>query len=149
MKRKIRLNATFTIGSQPNEEELKNLAQQGFRSVLNFREDHEDDQPLSPSTEGIIVRELGMEYANIPVSYQNLQVEQIEVLRNLLEDLPTPIFAHCYRGKRAAIFVVLQQAIQEGLSEEETLQLAKQTGFECDTPELKKFVKSCLEQSNP
>ncbi len=52
MAGKIKINEQVSVGPQPSKEEIKQLSQQGFRSVINFRTEGEDEQPLSPDGEG-------------------------------------------------------------------------------------------------
>ncbi|EDZ67659.1 hypothetical protein NOC27_986 [Nitrosococcus oceani AFC27] len=63
-----KFNETTAVGGQPFKEDLQQLKQEGFQTVINLRATGEKDQPLSPSDEGAIVSELGMEYAHLPVS---------------------------------------------------------------------------------
>ena len=66
MENRIRIKDQLTIGAQPTEEQLKHLAEEGFKSVVNLRMPGEEEQPLSPDEEGEKVRALGMEYLHIP-----------------------------------------------------------------------------------
>ncbi|WP_211435933.1 hypothetical protein [Candidatus Kuenenia stuttgartiensis] len=56
MKDRIKINDSVTSASQPSEEEIKKLPQQGFKSVVNLRASGEEDQPLSPKEEGDLVK---------------------------------------------------------------------------------------------
>ena len=52
MKDRIKISDKVISSSQPSEEEIKKLPQQGFKSVVNLRAAGEDEQPLSPKDEG-------------------------------------------------------------------------------------------------
>ncbi|MFO0794164.1 MAG: hypothetical protein U0586_08860 [Candidatus Brocadiaceae bacterium] len=53
MKDRIKISDKVISSSQPSEEEIKKLPQQGFKSVVNLRAAGEDEQPLSPKTREI------------------------------------------------------------------------------------------------
>ncbi len=102
MKDRIKINDSVTSASQPSEEEIKKLPQQGFKSVVNLRASGEEDQPLSPKEEGDLVKKTGMKYLHIPVSTkEEIKPELVDRFRKEIELLPAPVFVHCHTGKRA------------------------------------------------
>lgn len=145
----MKINDQVTVGGQPTEEELRKLAQQGFLSVVNFRTEGEEDQPLSPQAEGEKVSAAGMDYLHIPVSLEAMGPELVDQFREKLTELPKPVFAHCKSGKRAGAMVVMDMAVEQGMTGEQTLQKAKEMGFECDQPELEQFVQSYVDSHSP
>ncbi len=146
MKDTIQINEHITVGPQPSEEELAQLAAQGTKSIVNLRTDGEEDQPLSPAAEGEAVRRLGLEYRHIPVSPQGMKPELVDRFRAEIAKLPAPIHVHCASGKRAGAFSMMHAAVERGATGEQTLEEAKKMGFECDQPELEQFVKSYVDQ---
>ncbi len=134
------ISDTVSVGSQPTEQDLDNLAEQGFKSIVNLRTDEEEDQPLRPDAEGDLVRSKGLEYRNIPVSMKNMEPALVDKFRNDLASLPTPTYVHCLSGQRAGAFVMMDQGIRKNMSGSDVLEQAKKMGFECDKPELKQFV---------
>ena len=146
MERRMEINDQLIVGAQPSGEQLQQLTQEGFKSIVNLRMPDEREQPLSPEKEGEKVRALGMQYVHIPVSMEAMRAEQVDWLRKELNRLPGPVFVHCHSGKRAGVFAMMHNAIEAGMSGEETLQQAEQMGFEWDVPELKEFVKSYIDR---
>lgn len=142
MNHTIKINDEVTVGPQPNEAEIGELKYQGFRTIVNFREDGEEDQPMVPMQEKEWVVTAEMEYLHLPVSQQGLSVSAVDEFREKYPYLPKPIYAHCASGKRAGAMVMMHMACEQGLSGEETLAKAEQMGFECDKPRLMEFVKS-------
>lgn len=143
---RMKINVNLTVGPQPSEAEISDLAGDGFKSVINFRTDGEQDQPLSPEQERSKVEAAGMSYLHIPVSMKSMDHGKVDDFRNQLKFLPTPIFAHCKSGKRAGAMIMMHVAVEQGMSGEETLEKAEQMGFECDSPELEQFVKSYVNE---
>ena len=145
MEKVMKINDQVTVGAQPTEDQLQQLGKQGFKSVVNFRTEGEEDQPLSPKTEGEKVKAAGMTYLHVPVSMKSMGPEQVDQFREKYAALAKPVFAHCKSGKRAGAMVMMHMAVEQGMSGEQTLQQAEKMGFECDQPELKEFVKSYVD----
>lgn len=145
MENRIKINDQLFVGAQPTSEQLEALSRQGFKSVVNLRAEGEDDQPLSPQAEGERVRELGMQYMNLPVSMKSMKPELVHQFREELRNLPGPVFVHCHKGKRAGAMVMMHTACEAGHTGEQTLQMAEQMGFECGQPELAEFVKNYID----
>lgn len=143
---RIRINEQVTVGPQPSEEELKELKQEGFRTVINFREPGEEDQPLTPDAEEARVRALGMEYLHVPVSQDAMETEQVDRFRDQFRRAAKPVYAHCKTGKRAGAFVMMHAASEQGMSGDQALQQAQDMGFECDVESLKQFVKQYVDE---
>lgn len=146
MQDRMTISDEVTVGGQPAEGQLADLASGGFKSVVNLRTPGEPEQPLPPDAEGEKVRALGMEYLHIPVSSKDMRAEQVDEFREKLAALPKPAFVHCHRGKRAGAFVMMGVAVDRGMTGEETLRQAERMGFECDQPALKEFVTGYVDQ---
>lgn len=145
MDDQIRMSDNITIGPQPSEKDLNDLKQSGFKSIVNFRTAGEEEQPISPAQEGEKVSDLGLRYLNVPVSMQEMRPELVDEFREQLKGLPKPLFAHCKTGKRAGAMVMMDLAVEQGLSGQQTIQKALAMGFECDQPELKQFVENYVD----
>lgn len=146
MQDRMKISDDVTVGAQPSEDQLAELARGGFKTVVNLRTPGEPEQPLPPDAEGEKVRALGMEYLHIPVSTKDMRTEQVDEFREKLAALPKPAFVHCHRGKRAGAFVMMGVAVEHGMTGDQTLRQAEQMGFECDQPALKEFVKGYVDQ---
>ncbi|MEQ8847004.1 protein tyrosine phosphatase family protein [Botrimarina sp.] len=145
MPGRMKINDEITVAPQPSEEEIAKLADEGFRSVVNFRTENEDDQPLSPFAERDLVEEAGLTYLHCPISMQTMGPATIDEFRERFDDLPKPVFAHCKLGKRAGAMVMMDIAVKQGMSGQETLDKADEMGFECDQPELRDVVKNYVD----
>ncbi|CAD77204.1 MAG TPA: phosphatase [Rhodopirellula baltica] len=145
MSNRMKFNDQLTVGPQPSQDELKSLPDDGFRSVINFRTAGEDEQPLSPEEEGEAVRATGLKYLHVPVSMDGMDEKKVDQFREQYQSLPKPVFAHCKSGKRAGAMMMMHTAVEQGLSGDQALEQAKEMGFECDKPELEKFVKQYVD----
>lgn len=141
----MKINDQVSVGPQPSENQLKDLREEGFKTVVNFRTEGEEDQPLSPQAEGEKAKERGLNYFHHPVSADSMEPELVDQFRQKFTELPKPVFAHCKTGKRAGAMVMMHIATEQGMTGEQTLQKAEEMGFECDQPELVDFVKSYVD----
>jgi uncharacterized protein (TIGR01244 family) len=145
MENVMKINDQITVGPQPSKEEIYEFGREGFKTVINFRTEHEENQPVSPAAEGEAVTAADMTYLHVPVSMNNMDEERVDQFRKKLDDLPKPVFAHCKSGKRAGAMVMMDMAVEQGMSGEQTLKKAEEMGFECDKPELKELVKNYVD----
>tara|TARA_R110000868_G_scaffold333405_2_gene594231 strand:- start:13588 stop:14037 length:450 start_codon:yes stop_codon:yes gene_type:complete len=145
MAEKMQINDQVTVGPQPSDEEIRQLGDQGFKTVVNFRTEGEDEQPLSPDTEGEKVKAADMEYLHLPVSMKSMGPDLVDQFREKYPALPKPVFAHCKSGKRAGAMVMMHMAVEQGMSGEQTLRKADEIGFECEQEELREFVKNYVD----
>lgn len=149
MNQSMKINDDVTVGPQPAESEISQLREQGFKSVVNFRTEGEDDQPMSPQAEEAEVKAADMRYLHIPVSMKSMGADVVDRFRQQYSDLPKPVFAHCKSGKRAGAMVMMHIACEQGMTGEQTLEKADQMGFECDQPQLRDFVKTYVDEHGP
>lgn len=145
MEGSMKINDAFTVGAQPSEAELRELKEQGFASIVNLRPPGEKDQPLSPEQEGKEVQSLGLAYLHEPVDSSAMSPEVVDRVRAGLDELPKPAYVHCKGGTRAGAVVVMDMAVKNGMSGEDTLQQAEQMGFQCKQEHLKQFVKDYVD----
>ena len=141
-----KINDRFSVGlGHPGKPELAQLAEDGFRAVVNLRQQDEDGQPLQPDDEGQAVRALGMDYIHIPVAGDALDASVVDKFRECVSGLSEPIFVHCASGKRSGALTMMHVASKEGLSGDEALRRAEEMGFECDSADLEQFVKNYVD----
>lgn len=145
MSNRMRFNEQLTVGPQPSQDELTALPDDGFRSVVNFRTAGEDEQPLSPDEEAEVVQATGLKYLHVPVSMDGMDEKKVDQFREQYRALPKPVFAHCKSGKRAGAMMMMHSAVEQGISGDQALEKAREMGFECDKPELEKFVKQYVD----
>ncbi|MFN6481671.1 MULTISPECIES: beta-lactamase hydrolase domain-containing protein [unclassified Nostoc] len=127
----------LSAAGQLTSEELKQLAKEGFKSVLNLR---------SPDEAGFLTDEqqqaqaAGLQYANIPLKPSEANQEQTELAIQEIENLPKPILIHCAAGARAGGIALIANAISEGLTYEQISQKAQELGLNLEQPHLKQFL---------
>ena len=88
------MDERFFRGAQPKEDDYKDLAALGIKTVIDLRDDPEDYE--KPAVEA-----LGMRYVNIPmIGKKYPKAESVEQFLKLVDDPSTgKFFVHCAGGR--------------------------------------------------
>ena len=124
------LDGVATAG-QPEQEHLKRLAEEVYRTILYVCTQEEDPGFDESET----VRSLGMEYVNMPleVKPEAFTDEVFERARELLADPGRrPILVHCASAVRVARLLIPYLIVDEGRSPEEAVEIASEVGPQQD-----------------
>ena len=84
-----KISDEFSVGGQPTPVDLKQLADQGFRPVVNLR---------SPNEVGALADEqqqaenVGLQYVNVPVPSIEANADLTATVLAAVKPLPTPVF---------------------------------------------------------
>ena len=127
----------LSAAPQLTSEELKQAAQEGFKSVLNLRS---PDEAGFLSDEQQQAQAAGLQYANVPLKPSEANQEQTKLAIQEIDNLPKPILIHCAAGARAGGIALIANAISEGLTYEEISQKAQELGLNLEQPHLKQFL---------
>jgi len=109
----------LAIAGQPTLDELQQLAEEGYRSVVNLR---------SPDEKGFLEEErqkieyLGLRYVNIPIQIRSLNLDDVLPAIQQLIKLPKPMLVHCDSGIRSSIVVLMKIATEQGMKAEDAFQ---------------------------
>jgi protein tyrosine phosphatase (PTP) superfamily phosphohydrolase (DUF442 family) len=113
-------------GGQPTAEQLKALKAAGGDIVLDVR----DPMEPRPLDEPALVRELGMEYINIPVRAGSLDDTTLEhILAVLRRAGDQTVFFHCGSGSRVGGALIPYFIIDQGLEEQDAVDQAMRVGL--------------------
>ena len=121
-----KINDDLTIAGQVTPEQLRQVAQEGFKSVLNLR---------SPDEEGFLSNEqqqaeaLGLYYVNIPVKFEAINDEIAARVLMQTNKLPKPTLVHCDSAMRAAAIVLMHIATRQGATLRQAFKQAEQLGL--------------------
>lgn len=132
-----KVNDNLSIAGQISAEELRKLAIEGFKSVLNLRDPDENGFFHDEKQEAQIV---GLEYTNIPLNSQAPNPKLTAQAIQAVENLPKPILIHCAGGARAGGIALITEAIKAGLTYEQIAQKANELGINLEQPHLKQFL---------
>lgn len=113
---------------QPSVEEIRDLADRGYRSVIGNRPEGEaPDQPIWNDLKAAALAR-GMEAVQIPVVAGQIDEADVRAFREALERLPKPIAAFCRTGTRSTLLWAL--ANEACLTGEERIKIAAKEGYD-------------------
>ena len=116
----------LAIAGQLTLDELQQLAEEGYRSVVNLRSPNEigfldvEQQKVEP---------LGLRYVNIPIQTKDLSHDDVLPIIEKLVGMPKPMLVHCDSGIRSSIIVLLYIAIEQGMRVEDAFQKVVKLGL--------------------
>jgi uncharacterized protein (TIGR01244 family) len=126
MNRIRKINDDLAIAGQVTSEQLQQIAQEGFKSVLNLR---------SPDEAGFLINEqqrveaLGLYYINIPVQVEVINPELTAEILKKIDELAKPVLIHCNNAMRAAALALMHVATHQGVSLSQAFRQAEQLGL--------------------
>jgi protein tyrosine phosphatase (PTP) superfamily phosphohydrolase (DUF442 family) len=113
-------------GGQPSANQLKALKEAGGDIVLDLR----DPMEPRPVDEAALVRELGMEYINVPVRHGSLDDRTLEHILSVLRGAgDRTVFFHCGSGSRVGGALIPYFIIDQGLEEQDAVDQAMRVGL--------------------
>lgn len=124
----------LVTGGQPSADALEALAQAGIHDVFDLRgavEPRGFDEPA-------VTRALELNYLSIPVTPADFTDSKFTAFRHhLIAHGPdNPMFIHCGTGNRVGAALLPWLVLDQGLSEEVALEMARTVGLK--SPELTK-----------
>lgn len=134
-----RISDRFSFGGQPTSEDLKELAEAGFQSVVNLRF---PDETGAVADEQQRAEALGLSYLNVPVSSGEANAELTAKVLAEVEHLPAPVYFHCGAGGRASAAALIAYATQQRFDRATVLAKATELGINPEQPQLKQFLNS-------
>jgi uncharacterized protein (TIGR01244 family) len=121
-----KINDDLAIAEQITPEQLQQILQEGFKSVLNLR---------SPDEEGFLINEqqqaetLGLYYINIPIKVEAINDEVAAQVLKQIDEVPKPALVHCNNAMRSAAIALMHIATQQGVSLTQAFNQAEQLGL--------------------
>jgi uncharacterized protein (TIGR01244 family) len=142
-----RIDEDCAIARQLTLEQIQQLPQTEFKSVLNLR---------SPEESGVLgdeqqrIEALGLTYANVPMPLDRLNSKLAEQVLSTMETLPKPILIYCASSLRASAIALLEIARRQELTPEQVVELGLTMGFDYEAhPNLKLFIYEHIASMQP
>ncbi len=103
-------SAEFSSAPQINSQDMPEIAQLGFKTIINNRPDFEGgaDQPSSDQIKAA-AEKLGLAYMHIPVVPNNIQADQVSAFNTAFTSAAKPVLGFCRTGNRASSLYQLAQ----------------------------------------
>jgi protein tyrosine phosphatase (PTP) superfamily phosphohydrolase (DUF442 family) len=131
-------------GGQPSAAQLRALKEAGGDIVLDIR----DPMESRPVDEAALVRELGMEYINVPVRAGSLDDPTLERILTVLRGAGNrTVFFHCGSGNRVGGALLPFFILDQRLDEEEAVDQAMRVGLR--SPEMMEWGLDYARRNQP
>ena len=99
--RVLELAPQVYVSGQLFEHDVRLMAKQGVRSIMNNRADGESEgQPLSADL-AKIAEELGMNFLHLPVNAKAITKQVVEEFAKARDELERPLLIFCRSGARS------------------------------------------------
>lgn len=102
-----RLTPDYAVSSQIEPEDLREIAAQGFRTVICNRPDTENPMELSSDVMRIAAEAAGLRFVDNPVTHSSMTPERIGAQAGAMEH--RPVLAYCASGTRSSVLWSLTQ----------------------------------------
>lgn len=125
----------LVLAGQPQPEDWRQLAAQGFRTVVNIRSDPERAAAQRASAE-----EAGLHYVYAPLPAYLLEAEHLAEFARIVERPEIrPLFVHCRSATRVALMWMLYRIVHQGWTQAEAEAELRAAGYDEDSMETFEF----------
>lgn len=131
MAKSTPLTPQFVVSAALATENFAELADRGFKSVINFRPDGEAASQITSDAARDAATAAGLKYAHIPTTKHDLFADEtVALAETTLAGLPGPVLAYCASGQRAAVVWAAVSARSTPVSD--VLQTLKTAGLDLE-----------------
>lgn len=125
-----KLQDDFYVSEQITVEQVKALADQGFKTIICNRPDGENtDQPTFETIEQA-AQAAGLACEWLPVTAPTLTNDSATAMGELVANSEKPVLAYCRTGTRCTVLWGLDQAMSKTMPVEEIEERASQAGYD-------------------
>ena len=117
----------ITFAGQPDEQALRDAAENGVVAVISLRTDRES--PSIGFDEPALVRDLGMEFVSIPMTPSSFNIKDVDRLEQILTEYRGPVILHCRSANRVGAIWAAYLTRHVGVEKETALQLGRAAGL--------------------
>ncbi|WP_455477688.1 TIGR01244 family sulfur transferase [Bartonella sp. B41] len=89
------------VSAQINIENVKTLAEEGFKTIVCNRPDKEDPHQPDFSIIQAEAQKYGIKAYHIPLTPPTIKELDIKAMKKILQTEPMPLLAYCHRGTRS------------------------------------------------
>ncbi|MGE5465241.1 MAG: protein tyrosine phosphatase family protein [Syntrophothermus sp.] len=139
------LSETLFSGGMPSAEQLQDGTEHGVNVVINLAP---HDAPGALPEEEKLVRSLGMEYINIPVTWNTPTEEDLKKFMTVMQEhRHQTVLVHCQANFRASAFIAMYRILRLGWDPEDALQVMHKIWDEQEYPVWRTFIEDMLHKS--
>ena len=116
----------WVTGGQPTAEQLTAFKQAGGQVIL----DNRDPMEPRPMDEPAAAKAAGLEYISLPIVHGAVTADTMQRFHDTVKKLEgKKVLMHCSSGNRTAAALIPYFMIDQGMEQEEAVELAMQSGM--------------------
>jgi len=122
-----RIDERITVGRVPSGEDIAQLAQLGYKTLVDVRE---DDEKFGGHVEAR-ARELGLQYISIPIKRESIQIPEVQQFYEAVYARGSaPLYVFSRFGKKPLAFLLLLEVVANGESLIRVFERASRIGID-------------------
>ncbi|PTM94155.1 bifunctional sulfur transferase/dioxygenase Blh [Mycoplana dimorpha] len=118
------------VSPQPNNDDIRSFRDQGFKTLINNRPDHEDPSQPGTDAERQQAQHCGMSYAFVPVTAETITEADVRSFQRAVDRSEGPVVAHCQTGKRSLSLYLIGEVLDGRMSAGEVVEFGRSRGFD-------------------
>ena len=125
-----KIDHSISVAGQVTPADVAAAAEQGFTTIINNRPDEEEAG--QPSGEAIreAAQSAGLAYVAIPITHGGFSVNQVNAMRDALDQAKGPVLAFCRSGTRSINTWAIGQALSGARPRGELVELGRAAGYD-------------------
>lgn len=128
-----RLSGQIAVAEQLSLDQIPELGQRGYATIIDLRPDGEAPDQPSASAVRTRARKSSMRFAYVPVPHGDIPASAVDALQQAIADNPSPVLLYCRSGRRAArTWSLVEASRQDGASGDAILAAVKASGQSAD-----------------
>lgn len=124
------LTPRYAVSPQISVEDLPQIAEAGFTTVICNRPDEEVPPSHQAETISAAAKELGLKFEVLPLTHQTMTPENVGRQKELIANSDGPVFAYCASGTRCSVVWALGQAGE--MEVDDILNTTSNAGYQLD-----------------
>jgi protein tyrosine phosphatase (PTP) superfamily phosphohydrolase (DUF442 family) len=139
------LDENLSSSGMPAAGQMKEVAEAGVQLVINLAP---HDVSKAIPDEASLVKSLGMEYVNIPVTWRAPEVEALTHFMDVMDKYAGKrILVHCEANYRASAFVMLYRVLRLGWNKADAISVMEKMWNPEDFPVWEQFIDDALKSN--
>jgi protein tyrosine phosphatase (PTP) superfamily phosphohydrolase (DUF442 family) len=124
------INDELAIAGCISWQELQQLTETGFKSILNLQQ-LSNDNLIDEKQQ---IERLGLYYLNFAINHKRINTELVAIVLQQIDELPKPILVCSRSARLAAAMVLMHIAVRQGETLEQAFERAENLGL-FDSPD--------------
>ena len=121
------ISGLYHVSPQISLTDVEFLSEKGFEKIICNRPDFEVPINIQSNVIEKVTEEIGLSFEYHPLTFENMNTENIEKQMAFINESKGPILAYCTSGTRCAAIWALGQIVK--MSKDEILKTTLQSGY--------------------